>query len=34
MDVEFNTAVIITLVAYFAVMALIVALVMYFYRDY
>lgn len=34
MDVEFNTAVIITLVVYFVGMAVILGLVMYFYRDY
>jgi len=34
MDVEFNTAVVITLVVYFISMAVILGLVMYFYRDY
>ena len=34
MEVEFNTQLVIVLGVYFSLMALIVALVYYFYRDY
>ena len=34
MEVEYNTSIIIVLGIYFALMALIVGLVFYFYRDY